>query len=855
MLCTIALGIGGNIVVYGFVRGLIASPFPAHTLDRIVSVFGGDPQRPTQPLSYQEYRSLKQRSDVFDWVGAARVSQATIRLAGQSPNVSVAAVTPELARLLNLALGDGVVISHQMQQREFGATSDVRGQQLGINGVKMGVEGVAPDWLEGVYRDRTVDLWTTLREGAGQQVDVNRRTFWVVGRLRSGLSMDQAQKLIGASGGAAGPIRMIRYTGITPDVADSVSRVGLLLSIAASAVFFIACGNVASFSLGRASTRSQETSLRIALGANRTQIIRGLLADAIVISVSGALSGMLLALWTSRIVPALLFEEDAQRLKFAPDLLTVVVASAACAGVTILCGLLPALAIPHDRPADILRRESAGPSPAAGRLRAGLVVAQMASCCVLVITSAFLLDGFRNALQTKAGHRLGHPILVQARADGDAGISYFQHVDEAARAVAGISETAWTGRMPGSQPAWQSFRIESQEIPLREVTLDRAWFTDDSLALFSLPPKSGRLFNSADHTCQAAIVNEEAAAELFGDSTAGRSVQDPAGLPAAIVGVVVVRGRSQPAIYYFTDPAKGPPGANAPVRFRTPIVSSLASADLDTNVVSPSYFAAMGLSLISGRLFPNDLSAHGCRIGVINQEAADLYFAGKAVGATVIDDNGTRTKIIGVVNSPPLGGFQRRAEPAIYFPMAQDLLRRMTLIGGAREVNDLMLADLRRRIESVSGHSAPIVIQTLDAHLSQTALAPLRIATTLIGACAAIGLLLSVLGLYGALSDSSRQQRRELAIRIALGAQRRHVIWQVLSEGGRLACVGMLAGLLGSVLLSRLLASVTLSSSFPALWVWLAAPLALALSVATASILPSRRALILNPLNILRDDN
>lgn len=167
-----------------------------------------------------------------------------------------------------------------------------------------------------------------------------------------------------------------------------------------------------------------------------------------------------------------------------------------------------------------------------------------------------------------------------------------------------------------------------------------------------------------------------------------------------------------------------------------------------------------------------------------------------------------------------------------------------------------MLTDLRRRIESVPGHSrAPLVVETLDTHLAQTALAPLRIATVIIGAPATTAFLLSVLGLFGALSDAARERRRELAVRIALGAPRWRVVRHVLKEGRRLACAGTLAGMLGSLLLWRLLARITPGSGLPALWVWLAAPLVLAVAVVIASVLPARRALIVNPLTIMRDDN
>ncbi len=393
--------------------------------------------------------------------------------------------------------------------------------------------------------------------------------------------------------------------------------------------------------------------------------------------------------------------------------------------------------------------------------------------------------------------------------------------------------------------------------------MDMAWFTPDSYQFFAPWPIAGRMFGVVDRGCRVAIVNEEAAAGLFGQHTVGRTVRDFSGLPVEIIGVVArlkvdkADRENRPSIYYdYTDWKASSPDGIPRAHFRAPVASELAGVELDANVVSPGYFDSMGVSVVAGQAFSHPMP-DDCRIGVVNQEAAGLYFGGKAVGAAVIDDLGRRTGIVGVVHSAPLGPFQRHVEPAIYFPMSQDALPTMTLIiAGAREVNAPMLADLRRRVESVAGGGpAPVVVQTLETHLAHTALAPLRIATLIIGASAATALVLSVLGLFGALSDAARQRRRELAVRIALGAQRWRVVCQVLGQGARLASAGALAGTVGSLLLSRLLGGITSASGSPALWVWLAAPLVLAGVAAIASVLPARRALIVNPLMIMRDDS
>jgi ABC-type antimicrobial peptide transport system permease subunit len=180
----------------------------------------------------------------------------------------------------------------------------------------------------------------------------------------------------------------------------------------------------------------------------------------------------------------------------------------------------------------------------------------------------------------------------------------------------------------------------------------------------------------------------------------------------------------------------------------------------------------------------------------------------------------------------------------------------MTMIVHARKVNSAMRAELQRRIEAVPGHGrAPLIIKTFDTYVTQTSLAPLHIAGVILGASAAFALLLSVVGLFSALSEAGRQRRRELAVRIALGAQRWHVIRQVLGEGWRIASGGAAAGMAGSLPLSRWLSGITLVPGAPALWVWLYPPVVLAAMVALASFVPARRAWIVNPLMIMRDDH
>jgi putative ABC transport system permease protein len=274
----------------------------------------------------------------------------------------------------------------------------------------------------------------------------------------------------------------------------------------------------------------------------------------------------------------------------------------------------------------------------------------------------------------------------------------------------------------------------------------------------------------------------------------------------------------------------------------------LSTAELDTNVVSPGYFESMKFAVAASR------TASLCRTGLVNREAADLYFGGKPDGAAVIDERGQRTEINGVVEPSRLVAFQRREGAAIYFPMQQDAPPVMSLILGVREGATLDLAELLRRVDSVPGRGpSPVIVKTLAKHLSQTAFASLRIATAIVGASATTGLVLGILGLYGALSDAARQRRRELGVRIAFGAQRHHIILQVLKEGVRLACAGIVTGMAAWWMVARVVGGIAPAGAAPPCWTWLAAPLVLAAAVAIASILPARRALLVDPASIMRE--
>jgi ABC-type antimicrobial peptide transport system permease subunit len=872
LLLTIALGVGSNAAVYGFLQGLTRPASPLGATDRIVSIFGQDRSRDAGPLAPSDYRIVESSRGVFEWVGAARIEPHDTKIDGHSEIATVAGVTPELAGALAISPGRGVVISHHVWANEFGGR-DAVGSQIRIGDEDFKITGVAPERLEGLYSDQSVDLWIAAMGedlgGGGRE----RRDLWVVARLREGISVDEAQDILRKSSAGLIGVSVVPFTGIAPTMTRGLARVRLFLTFSAGAVFFIACINVASFLLGRAFRRTHETSLRIALGATRQELLWDLFADSAVVSVAGGAMGLLLGMLTAHALPAFLFEEDAARLSFAVNVLPIAAASVVCVVITTICGMLPVLGTVTDRPWMVLQREAGSPSKAMRRLRSSLVVGQIAACCMLVSCTALLVAGLHSALKTGAGHKLGDPILLTVQAEPLGGpevdTQYFSDVEKKAKSVRDLFPMAWMARLPGNQPTWRTFRIEHPSREYREVAMDIEWLTRESIQSLDSQPVAGRMFGVNDQKFRVAVVNEEAAKELFGKQTVGMVIRDGADLPIEIIGVVKEAGTEglreqgtsgdttqgrRPTIYYgYLNQAEAPHTIKD-ARFRVPVEGPTAGVELNANVVSASYFIALDEPLVAGERFSDAGTAGQGRVAVINQEAAGVFFDGKPLGAGVIDESGRRTEIIGVVRSQVFGTFEQHAEPAIYFPMWQDCPARMTLMLRDAKWNSKIATDLLNKVEGVPGRApGPIMINTLDQQLAQSGLAPLRIATLIGSVSAATGLLLSLLGLLSAQGDAERQRQRDRALRIALGSQRWRIVFIVMKNAGRLALVGTLTGTLLSFAFLRVMIAGISTVGAPPVQVWLIAPLLPIAAVLVASLVPARRAAVVSPMTVLRD--
>jgi len=133
LLLTIALGVGSNVTVFGFVQGLIHPSFPQKDDGRIVSIFAQDKTHSAGPLTRRQFQLLRSHPDSFTWIEGARIAPANVWLGDHSQVAMVAAIMPNLANALGLPQNGGVFISRRVRDREFGSSVNVIGQRIRVN--------------------------------------------------------------------------------------------------------------------------------------------------------------------------------------------------------------------------------------------------------------------------------------------------------------------------------------------------------------------------------------------------------------------------------------------------------------------------------------------------------------------------------------------------------------------------------------------------------------------------------------------------------------------------------------------------------------------------------------------------
>jgi predicted permease len=866
LILTIAVGVGAYAGVTGFTNGLLTSTIGVPDSRGLFTIDWHAGADRHLPIPYAMSTRLLASMSPAARIAAFRESRVNVVVGTgtgdwmpaieATPEIwDVVSVRPSLGRLsFDTPPNAGfipIVIAYDAWQHEFDGHPNVIGTRLTVDGRPGRVVGVMPESVDGLYVGRAVDLWLPLAAGE------HAPAVGVIARVPRAESMRAVQAQVGAITGAEPGGGVMAYTGIEPEASAAFERLRIVLSWAALVVLLTAAANVAGFLLSRASRRSHETAARVALGATRGRLAAHIAADSVVISAGGGLLAVAVAYWTVSAIPALLYVEDAARLRLAPDIAQIAATAATYTAIMLVCALAPLADLHRHGPMDVLRRSGTSITPG-GWLRSALVVAQMTACVVLVTGAALLFAGVRTALESVREVHIGQPIvatlMAAARYANEAdGRDYFRRAGQAALQVPRIGSVASVGTLPGGRAFDAPVRLEPAPSGWRIATIAAA--TPSGRDLLHLTLVRGRTFGGADGpgSCRVALVNEAVAAKYFGGDAVGRAFRDSANRRVDIVGIVAEPAdQSDPVVYFYDRQAAGGVSAEQDQTFRLPILADPGEqrTDVDVNIASPNYFETVGATLTAGRRFDETAP---CDAAIVNRQAAQRYFNGHAVGGAVVEGDGRRAEIVGVVDEGVLDVLQRRPEPTVYFPASQRYMSGMVLIAETPVATPETVANLTRALRDVPGALQPPTVETLEDHLSHTALGPERIAAVLVGVSAVIALALGLLGVYGVMSDAVLQRKPEIALRLALGARSWTIVGHVVRDGARIAATGAIGGLIAASIVVAVARRAMPGLAAPPIWIWAAGPVMLAVMVAAASVLPSRWALAVDPLTLTRD--
>jgi predicted permease len=279
-----------------------------------------------------------------------------------------------------------------------------------------------------------------------------------------------------------------------------------------------------------------------------------------------------------------------------------------------------------------------------------------------------------------------------------------------------------------------------------------------------------------------------------------------------------------------------------------------AAMAAETMKVSPEYLATARTTMLTGRSFTWHDDKDSGPVAVINQEFARRMFGSvaDAPGRYFKALDGTRIQVVGVVETGKYETLTEDAMPAVFLPILQFPASDTWLVVRSDALPEQLAATIKGKLRELDP-GLPSFIETWDNAMGLP-LFPARMATAALGILGVMGALLSVTGIFGMAAYSVSQRLREFGIRLALGAQRIHVLRASLGRPFRLLAYGSVAGLLLGILASRVLAFIVYQATPRDPWVLSGAVLAMSLLGLVATWIPAQRALSLDPLMLLRDD-
>ncbi len=632
-LGTLALGIGANTTIFSLAQTMLLRPLPYQNPDDIVMVWeartaAGFARNTPAPANYHDWRA---RNRSFTDMAATGFAFANLTGDG-APEVvlgrrvtanffDVLGVRPVLGRTFTPSDDSSgariVVISHALWQRRYGGDPGIVGRTIlmsveRVGDIKHEVIGVAPPSF--VFLSRDIDYWVPMQFSPEEAATRGNHYLNVVARLKPGVTL----KAAGADMAAIAKRLSEQYPETNRDFSETTvvpireqvlgdTKVQVIaLVVAAAAIVLIACANLASLLLARASVRRGEYAVRLSLGATRGRLVRQVLVEAVCLSISGGVLGLaipaLATTFVERIVPTGLQALTVSLM----DWRLLAFAGTLSIATGLLFSLGPALQSAYASTADVLQQHARGNAGGRSRtFRDGLVVLQVAATVVLLVAAGLMLRTLGNLNAVERGFDADKLLTMQVPlmpkyADPIKRPPFYDRIIAGVRMLPGVRGVAFGSMLPFQGVGnTRFFSIEGRpRLPGDEPDALFRIGTADYLQTLGVTPIDGRLLDARDgaDAPRAIVVNETLVRRFMpGQSALGRQIRFDANEPSfTIVGVVkdvLERGYQQEskAGVYVTQ-AQGPrffPTVNLIVRVEDDPLAYAAAIQQIVRAVDP----------------------------------------------------------------------------------------------------------------------------------------------------------------------------------------------------------------------------------------------------------------------------
>jgi macrolide transport system ATP-binding/permease protein len=786
VLC-LALGIGANGAVYGWMEGILLRPFPGVARqERLVAVAGTERGTPelTQ-LSWPDFTDLERRSTLFESFIVNRIIGTTLtsgdraeRAVGLmvSPNYFDAlGVRPILGRGFAPDEGTGknahpvTVISYREWKERFRGDPAVIGTTQTYNSVPHVIIGVAPEGFLGTFVGYSMQFWVPASMQAafdpgGYTLD-DRGARWIEGfaRLKDGVTIEQAQAEVAATAKrleAEYPEtdrgRGVRLLPLWKSPFDNAKNLLPTLRIGFGVVLFvlfIACANVANLLLVRSFARRHEMTVRLALGAARSRLIRQLITEGLILATLATTCGLVVAYWCRNAL--VLFYPSQGGITYsvngAFDWRVGALSTAVGLTSTLLFAVVPAFQGSNIDLAGALKSDSRSATSGRSRIRAALVLVQVALSFVLLVGATLVLESLQ--------------------------------------------------RMRSATPGFSTNDVVETAVNLFAAGYDtvRAKTFDDQLL---------QRVRSASGVEDAALARSTPFTNRPYDS-----------------GPIAVDG--------FDAQADEQPTASY-------------------NSVTPGYFATMGISLVSGRDFTAADDEGSELVAIVGESMVAQFWRGANPVGKRIQIKGRWRQIVGVAKDIKFGSLLEAPRVLLYLPLRQNFSTQVGIFVRSSRGPAALAPVLVREIHALDANMAPYEVITLREQVDRST-ASQRVAVTLLTLFGVLAVLLAGIGLYGVMAYAVSQSRRELGLRLALGAAPMQLLRLVMTNGLSLTMTGVVVGAAAALGSTRLLGYMLYGVNPRDPIAFASALVVMIFAAVAACLLPAWRAARTDPVGALRE--